>query len=142
MSKSDGVVKVGVGVLIFKDNKVLLGKRKNAHGSDQYGGPGGHVEFGETAQQAILREIDEECGLKIKNLQMLCVSDLLIYLPKHYIDIGFMAEWEAGEPEVREPHKLVSWDWFGIEELPANLFGCVSAYIESMQSGKKYFTFK
>ncbi len=40
--------KVGLGVLIFKDGKVLLGKRKGAHGEGTWCPPGGHLEFGET----------------------------------------------------------------------------------------------
>lgn len=134
-------VRVGVGVLIFKGEKVLLGKRKNSHGADEYGGPGGHLEYGETAEQTALREIDEECGIAVKNLKMLCVSDLLTYFPKHYIDIGFSAEWGSYEPKVLEPHKVVSWDWYNIDKLPENLFGCVSAYVESHKTGKKYFSF-
>ncbi len=138
----DEVVKVGVGVLIIKDKKVLLGKRKNSHGENEYSGPGGHLEYGETAEETALREIVEECGIKVKNLQMLCVSDLLTYAPKHYVDIGFTAEWESGEPKVLEPNKLETWEWFGIDNLPENLFGCVGAYIESYKTGKKYFTVK
>lgn len=64
----DGMAKVGVGVLVVKGNKVLLGKRKNAHGADEYGGPGGHLEYGETIEQTALREIGEECGIKSKIL--------------------------------------------------------------------------
>lgn len=135
------VVKVGVGVFIIKDGKVLLGKRKNAHGENEYAGPGGYLEYGETAEQTALREIAEECGIQVKNLKMLCVSDLLTYYPKHYIDIGFTAEWESGEPEVLEPHKLEAWEWFDIDKLPENLFGCVSAYAESYRNGKTYYTF-
>jgi len=139
---SDNEAKVGIGLFIVKDGKVLLGKRKGSHGENEYGGPGGHLEYGETAEQTAYREVEEECGIKIKNLQLLCVSDLLTYLPKHYIDIGFSAEWESGEPKVLEPEKLESWDWYDIDNLPGKLFGCVSAYAESYKTGKKYFTFK
>lgn len=139
--KTNNVVKVGIGLFIIKDGKVLLGKRKNSHGADEYGGPGGHLEYGETAERAALRELAEECGIKVKNLRMLCVSDLLTYLPKHYIDIGFTAEWETGEPAVLEPHKLESWAWYDLDNLPVNLFGCVSAYAESYRTGKRYFSF-
>lgn len=137
----DNVPKVGVGVLIFKQGKVLLGKRKGSHGADEYGGPGGHLEYGETLEQTAIRETKEECGITIKNLRMLCVSDLLKYSPKHYVDIGFYAEWKSGEPEVLEPEKLESWEWYDLDALPKNLFGCFTAYVESHKTGKKYFTF-
>jgi len=138
---NEQTAKVGVGVFIVKNGKVLLGKRKNSHGANEYGGPGGHLEYGETIEETALRETAEECGIKIKNLRVLCVSDLLIYFPKHYLDIGFVAEWESGEPEVLEPHKLESWGWYDMDKLPDELFGCFSAYLESYVSGKRYFTF-
>lgn len=138
---SEERAKVGVGVLIFKDCKVLLAKRKGAHGETQYGGPGGHLEYGETAEQTALREIKEECGVEVQNLELLCTSDLLTYFPKHYLDLGFKAEWKSGEPKLLEPHRHESWDWYDIDDVPENLFGCVSAYIEAYKTGKKYFTF-
>lgn len=134
-------LKVGVGVLVIKDGKVLLGKRKGSHGADEYGGPGGHVEYGETLEQTALREIAEECGIRVKDLHVQCVSDLLTYLPKHYVDVGFVATWAGGEPQVLEPHKLESWGWYDIDNLPDNLFGCVSGYIEAYKTGRNYFTF-
>lgn len=133
--------KVGIGVLVFKDGKVLLGLRKNSHGSDQYGGPGGHLEYGETMEETALREIAEECGIQVKNLKLLCTSDLLTYYPKHYLDVGFSAEWVSGEPQVLEPEKCGGWGWYDVNDLPGELFGCVDAYIEAYKTGKNYFTF-
>lgn len=132
-------VRVGVAVLIIKDAKVLLGERKGSHGAGEYSCPGGHVEYGETMEQSLMREVAEECGVKIKNLKMLCVSDLLTYLPKHYVDIGFAAEWESGEPKVLEPDRVVSWRWYGLGNLPSKLFGGTDAYIEAYKTGKNYF---
>lgn len=77
--------KIGVGVLIIKNGKVLLGKRKNTHGADEYGGPAGILNTVKPMEETALREIAEECGIKVKNLCMLCVSDLLTYFPKHLV---------------------------------------------------------
>lgn len=139
--ESKNCTKVGVGIFIVKDGKVLLGKRKGSHGADEYGGPGGHLEYGETAAETASRELAEECGIKVKNLRLLCVSDLLTYYPRHYIDLGFTAEWESGEPQVLEPHKLESWGWYDIDNLPEPLFGCTAAYREAYKTGKIHFTF-
>jgi 8-oxo-dGTP diphosphatase len=133
--------RAGVSVLIFKEGKVLLGARKGSHGTGQYAGPGGHIEHGETMHETALREIQEECGIQVSDLQVICVSDLLTYLPKHYVDIGMTAHWVSGEPQVLEPHKLESWDWYDLDNLPENLFGCVPAYFESLKTGQRHFTF-
>lgn len=131
--------KVGVGLLILRGSQILLGKRKGSHGAEEYGSAGGHVEHGETMEQAALRELAEECGIRVKNLRFLCVSDLLTYLPKHYIDVGFVAEWESGEPQVLEPEKLESWDWYDIDSLPKKLFGPMPAYIKAYKTGQQHF---
>ena len=133
--------KVGVGTFILKDGKILLGKRKGSHGQAEYASAGGHLEYGETILDAALREIKEECGIKVKNLRVLCVCDLLSYMPKHYIDIGVYAEWESGEPQTLEPDKCEGWAWYDLDNLPDKQFGCLSAYIEAHKTGKKHFTF-
>lgn len=134
--------RVGVGLLLIKGNRVLFGKRKGSHGHGEYGGAGGHLEPGETFEQAIMRELEEEAGpqVKIDNLRFLCVTNVLAYAPKHYIDIGMIADWVSGEPTVMEPHKLEAWEWHEIDNPPSPLFSMVPNYIEAYQTGKVYFS--
>jgi len=84
--------KVGVGLLLIKDRKILLGKRKGAHGAGEYAGFGGHLEGLETFEDGLLRELAEEGGpdIKVKNLRFLSVTNLRKYAPKHYVDIGMI----------------------------------------------------
>ncbi len=117
------VVRVGLGVLIFKDGKVLLGQRRGAHGEGSWCPPGGHLEFGESFEGCVVRETDEECGLTIKNIkQIATTNDIHEKEAKHYVTIMMRADWESGEPEVREPDRLVKWQWFSWDDLPAPLF--------------------
>jgi ADP-ribose pyrophosphatase YjhB (NUDIX family) len=60
--------KVGIGVLIFKQGKVLLHQRKGAHGEGEWAFPGGHLEYMERFEEAAIRETREECGIEIQNL--------------------------------------------------------------------------
>lgn len=131
--------KVGVGVVILKDNKVLLGKRKGAHGPGEYAGPGGHLENLESFADCAVRETLEETGIEIANVRFLCVSNLRKYAPKHYLDIGVVADWKSGEPEVLEPEKVECWDWFDLDQLPEPMFGVVPYYIEALKSEEHYF---
>src|SRR3989344_1839312 len=87
--------KVGVGVVIVKEGKILLGKRRGAHGAGQYAGPGGHLEHLESIENCAKREVLEETGLEIDNIRFLCLSNLKVYAPKHYVDIGVIADWKS-----------------------------------------------
>jgi 8-oxo-dGTP diphosphatase len=138
---SEDQARVGVGALIIKDDKVLWGKRKGSFGDGLYAFVGGHLEYGETAEQALLREIAEECGVRVKNVRVLCVSDFLTYYPKHYLDVGFVCEWESGDPQVLEPHKVEGWEWRAIDDIPQEVFAPCRGYIEAYKTGKNYFTY-
>jgi 8-oxo-dGTP diphosphatase len=46
---------IGVAVIVIKDDKILLGKRKNSHGAGTWALPGGHLEFGESIKDCARR---------------------------------------------------------------------------------------
>lgn len=131
--------KVGVGVMVMKDGKVLLAKRKGAHGAGEFCFPGGHLEYTESFEQCALREIAEECGVAITGLRFQLVANSNTYAPKHYIHIGLVADWQAGEPQLLEPEKSESWGWYGLDELPKPLFFFTAMAIDSYQTGKTYY---
>lgn len=122
MDNSQEITKVGVGVMIVKEGNVLLGKRKNAHGEGTYCFPGGHLEHLESFEDAARRETLEECGLEIDNIRFMHVANIDTYAPKHYVNIGFVADWKSGEPCLLEPEKCEGWDWYPLEALPQPLF--------------------
>ena len=133
------ITKVGIGVMIFKDGKVLLGKRKSLHGQGEYAAPGGHLEYMESFEDCARREVREECGVEIKNLKFLHVANIMVYAPKHYINVSFTAEWASGESEVLEPEKLEGWAWYTIDNLPSPLFRQTELCIESYTMGSHYY---
>jgi 8-oxo-dGTP diphosphatase len=55
---------IGVGGVILNDGKILLEKRKNEPSRGKWTIPGGLVELGETLEQAVIREVEEETCLK------------------------------------------------------------------------------
>lgn len=132
--------KVGIGVLIFKDGKLLMGKRSGAHGAGEYCGPGGHLEHMESFEECAKRETQEETGLEIENIRFLCVINVMAYAPKHYVNIGMIADWKSGEPQVLEPEKCEGWDWYDIDNLPEPLFSTIPNYVEAIKSGRNYFS--
>ena len=123
--------KVGVGVMIFKDNKILLGKRKNSHGKGEFAFPGGHLEYLESFRECAKRETLEECGVEIENINFQFVANIIKYKPGHYTHIGLIAKWKKGIPKVLEPNKCESWNWYDLNKLPSPLFeACKIAFKE------------
>jgi 8-oxo-dGTP diphosphatase len=131
--------RVGIAVMIFKDGKVLLGKRKGSHGEGEYASPGGHLEYMESFAGCAIREVREECGLEITNIRFLMLANILAYKPKHYVHITLLADWKSGEPEVREPDKCEGWQWYDVNKLPAPLFYAISLSFQALKSGQNYF---
>lgn len=136
---SENEVKVGVGVMILKDGKVLLGKRKGSHGEGEYSFPGGHLEYMESFLGAGVREVKEESGINIKNIRFQFLANLKKYAPKHYVHIGLIADWADGEPKVLEPEKCESWAWHDLDKLPEPRFETLNFALESYKSGNNYF---
>jgi len=76
--------KVGIGVMILREGRVLLGKRKSSHGEGEYVFPGGHLEYMESFSNCARRETKEECGINIKNIKFQFLANVVKYAPKHY----------------------------------------------------------
>jgi 8-oxo-dGTP diphosphatase len=65
--------KIGVGLLVVKNNHVLLGKRRANHGDGEYSGPGGHFEHLESIEGAMLRELAEKAGPQLRVKILVCL---------------------------------------------------------------------
>ena len=127
---------VGIGVMIFKDGKMLLGRRKKtSHGSGEYCFPGGHLECMESAIDCAKRETMEECGIEIENVRFQLAANVRKY-DRHHVLLGFIADWKGGEPQVLEPEKLDSWAWYDLDKLPHPIFEASKLMIENYRSGK------
>lgn len=133
------IIKVGIGVMIMKDGKVLIGKRKGSHGGGEYAFPGGHLEYMESYTGCAKREVKEETGMEIDNVRFLRLSNLKTYAPKHYVDIGLIADWKSGEPKEMEPDKISQWQWYDMDKLPEPLFATLPSYIEAYKTGRNFW---
>ncbi len=114
---------VGVAVIIMKDRKVLLGKRKMSHGEGTWALPGGHLEFNETIEDCARREVFEETGLIIKNIRYgAFTNDIFSGDQKHYVTLFVISEYDSGILEPKEPDKCHGWVWFSWCDLPEPKF--------------------
>ena len=133
---------VGVGVIVIKNGThILLHQRIASHGTGTWRSGGGHLEHSESLVGGALRELREEAGdkLVVGPLQFLGVCNFLDFMPKHYVDISFVAEYISGEPLNTEPEKKTDWQWFHINELPEPLFPVVRYYLDAFTSKTTLF---
>jgi len=113
--------KVGVGVVVRKDGKLLMGLRKSKHAHNTWGYPGGHLEHGESWEACARREVAEECGLEISAPQLGFVTNDIFADGKHYITLLMVADHVAGDPQVLEPDKTINWQWVEWDKAPEPL---------------------
>src|SRR4051812_7243670 len=113
---------VGLGVMVFKEGKVLLAMRKGSHGAGTFAAPGGHLEWGETFEACVRRECHEEAGIEIKNVKFALAANMIGHGGKHYVHATMQAEWAGGEPQILEPHKSGEWGWYDPDDLPQPMY--------------------
>ncbi|NQV12600.1 NUDIX domain-containing protein [Candidatus Uhrbacteria bacterium] len=115
--------KIGVGVIIVHNGKVLIGERTGAHGSSTWAPPGGHLEWLESPEECATREAREETGIEICNVRPIgFTNDIMTEDDKHYVTLFMRADLLAGEPKVMEPNRCLGWNWISWEDLPRPLF--------------------
>lgn len=105
---------VGVGSVIWRDDRVLLIRRGQPPKQDEWSLPGGRQELGETVAEAARREVLEETGLEIEVHDVIAVVDLIDRdddgrIRFHYTLIDLLAEWRAGEARAGDDAAAVVW---------------------------------
>lgn len=128
---------IDVGVLIWKDSKILLGKRKSPFGKGFYSLPGGHLEFCEHLKECAKREAEEETGLIIDHIWNCGYTEDIID-GKHYLTMYFTAGSHTGTLENKEPEKCEGWEWYAADALPDPLWKPVKEILERVA----WFKFK
>ncbi|PJD97629.1 MAG: DNA mismatch repair protein MutT [Parachlamydia sp.] len=124
--------KIGIGVAVIKDQRVLLGKRLGSHGEGDWAFPGGHLEFGETPAECAQRELLEEAGLTATRMISGPWTNDIFCGTKHYITLFMIVTEFTGEPRVLEPHKCENWEWFAWENLPQPLFAPIQSLMNNV----------
>ena len=105
---------VGVGVVVFRGDEVLLIKRGKPPVSDRWSIPGGAQEIGETVREAALREVAEETGIEIEIVGLIDVVDGITRDAEgrakyHYTLVDFAARWVSGEARAASDAAAARW---------------------------------
>jgi ADP-ribose pyrophosphatase YjhB (NUDIX family) len=135
----------GFGVMILKGKKVLLGHRNEdpqkasslLHGEGSWTMPGGKLHFQEKLKEGAIREVFEETGMKVKNLEAISISNDIVS-DAHFVTIGFLTEEFEREPKVMEPEEITEWKWFDLTALPSLLYFPSEKIIKNYLAGKIY----
>ncbi len=111
--------KVCTLLFLKKDDQILLAMKKRGFGSDRYNGVGGKIDSGETVEQALVRECQEEIAVTPNNYWKVAEHDFLIdsdtEKPWHmYVHTYLCDEWE-GEPIETEE---MAPKWFKVIDIP------------------------
>lgn len=137
----------GFGVMLLKNNKILLGRRNSnpqkassaLHGEGTWTMPGGKLDFGESFEEGARRELLEETGISInaEDFKLISLSNEIVP-DAHFITAGLLCENIDDEPKVMEPDEIVEWKWFSFDELPNPLFKPSQKIINNYKDGVFY----
>ncbi len=115
--------RIGVGVCVFKSQRILLIRRGKPPRAGEWSLPGGSQELGETVVAAGRREVFEETGIDVAILGVVDVVDLIERTdpggpPRHHFTlINLVADWRAGEP--RAASDALDARWVAMDDLAA-----------------------
>lgn len=135
--------KVGFGVMLLKNNNVLLGKRhddpikagSDLHGEGTWTMPGGKLEYKDKLIEGAIKEVKEETGILLRKAEV--VSDNIVH-DNHYVTIGFLATEFEGEAKAMEPDEIVEWKWFDIADLPDKVYPASRQLLENYLNNEVY----
>lgn len=132
-------IKPCVGVMIFKDGKILMGKRRGRHGDGEYAFTGGHLEYLESFEDCARKETLEEAGIIIKNIKFLCLANYSKHEDRQDILVGMTADWESGELKDFPEERVGEWQWYDLDNLPSPIFYASEVMIDAYKNNKNYY---
>jgi len=105
---------VGVGAIIVCKEKLLLEKRKGKPGQGKWSIPGGLVELGETTEETVVREVEEETGLKVEKPKLIDVISNIIRdengrVKYHFVIIDYLVKVKGGTIKAADDAAELKW---------------------------------
>ena len=130
---------VNVYLVLRKGNEILLHLRKNTGYCDGYYGLiAGHVEDGESAVDAMIREAREEAGIEIEAASLKMVHAIHRKTNRQNIDLFFTCDAWEGTPTNLEVEKCASLDFFPMDQLPSHTIDYIQEALKAILEGKIY----
>ncbi len=113
---------IGVGTCLLKNDTILIIQRGNPPDKGLWSIPGGMISYGETAEIAAIREVEEETGLKVLELEYVAdIVNKIIYddkgkLKYHFVIVDFVTT--KFEGTARAADDAVAYKWCPFNHLP------------------------
>ena len=103
-------------VLNEQKNKILLIKRADLMWGDVWSIPGGHIEYGETVDEALKRELKEELNLEISDTKFLCYEEFSVPTKrnKYFISLNFIV---LAKERIVPNEEIKEAGWFDVSKL-------------------------
>ncbi len=136
-------VKMGVAVIVLEGEYVLMHIRKGSHRNGTWSFPGGHIDSGEFASDAAVRELEEETGLKVSKKDIKYKMTTLSYFEEidtEYATSYFLVNRSdcTGRITVKEPHKVYGeWEYIRYGEWPTPLFDTIELLPKNLSGLKE-----
>lgn len=128
-----------VFLILEVDGKTLLSQHANTGYEDgNYSLVAGHVEAGESASSAMIREAKEEAGITIEPEDLHEIVTMHLNQGEYGVNFFFTAEKWEGEITNMEPEKCTDLSWFQVGNIPANTIDYIREAIGCFQTGKTY----
>lgn len=121
---------ITIDALISKENKILLIKRNNEPFKGSWAIPGGYIDWDETAEEALKREVKEETGLDVTEITFFDVYSDPKRDPRQNITLVYQIETD-GEPKAGDDAKELKWfDFHNLPELAFDHEKIIENYIK------------
>lgn len=126
--------KVAALAVVLHEGRVLLVRRRNEPDAGLWGYPGGHVEFGETALDAAVRELHEETTVQATPTDYLTNIDVIAKNPigeitHHFLLAAVLCQYQSGTPLAQDD--VSGADWFDFEPVTGSRIS-MSDHVDSV----------
>lgn len=123
--------------LWVKDGQMLLGMKKRGFGQGNWNGFGGKVEEGETIDAATKREMQEECGVTIQEMEKVAINTFRFVDDQRVLEVHMYRVTAAtGEPVETDE---MAPKWFSIDQIPLDAMWDDDRYwMSHFLSGQKF----
>lgn len=136
-----GVDRIGICCVFFCHDgkgKILMHKRSRSCRDERgrWDCGSGSMEFGETFEECVRREIKEEYGIKPRALKLCGVTNVIRKNGRektHWIAVIFAAKVNSKNVKTSEPHKIKEIRWFSINKLPKPLHSMLKKHLATVR---------